>query len=126
MKRPALILAAIYLIVAVAALIAWQGGLRAIPTLAVGYAALVVALSPVSFCAYALDKRAANRGRWRTAERTLHLLDLLGGWPGGVIAQQTLRHKSHKRSFRMILGLTIALHIVLVIALIWFRGAPSP
>ena len=38
-------------------------------------------MSLVAFIAYALDKRAARRGEWRTPESTLHALELLCGWP---------------------------------------------
>ena len=55
--------------------------------------------SLVAFVAYALDKSAARHGRWRTPESTLHGLGLVGGWPGALLAQQLLRHKSSKPSF---------------------------
>ena len=55
-----------------------------------GYAVL----SLLTFCAYWQDKRAAQAGHWRTPESTLHALALLGGWPGAIVAQQWLRHKS--------------------------------
>jgi len=63
------------------------------------------------FVAYAIDKSAAKQGRWRTSERTLLLLGLLCGWPGAVLAQQWLRHKSSKRSFRILFWITVALNI---------------
>ena len=71
-----------------------------------GYLPFVVAgsyigLSAVTFVRYALDKSAANNDRWRTPENTLHLLGLLGGWPGALVAQGQLRHKSKKTSFRI-------------------------
>ncbi len=56
--------------------------------------------SVVAFIAYALDKSAAERGGWRTQEGTLHLLALIGGWPGALAAQRLLRHKSAKPSFQ--------------------------
>ncbi|MCC7682451.1 DUF1294 domain-containing protein [Janthinobacterium sp. FW305-128] len=68
-------------------------------------------LSLGCFVAYAIDKSAAKEGRWRTPERTLLLLGLLCGWPGAVLAQQWLRHKSSKRSFRIVFWITIALNI---------------
>jgi uncharacterized membrane protein YsdA (DUF1294 family)/cold shock CspA family protein len=61
---------------------------------------LYIAISLITFIVYALDKSAAQKGNWRTQERTLHLLALAGGWPGALIAQQKLRHKSKKESFR--------------------------
>jgi uncharacterized membrane protein YsdA (DUF1294 family)/cold shock CspA family protein len=56
---------------------------------------------------YAKDKHAAQNGTWRTSENTLHLLALIGGWPGANIAQQTFRHKSRKRSFRFVFWWTV-------------------
>ena len=44
-------------------------------------AAVYGLISPITFIAYALDKRAASLGRLRTPEATLHVLELLGGWP---------------------------------------------
>jgi len=69
-----------------------------------------VLVSMITFIAYAIDKSAAQSGRWRTAESSLHLLALLGGWPGALLAQQTLRHKSKKGSFRVTLWFTVLLN----------------
>src|SRR3546814_13897047 len=49
---------------------------------------------------YWLDKEAAQGGAQRIPESTLHIVDLLGGWPGALIAQQQFRHKPVKRSFQ--------------------------
>ena len=68
------------------------------------------ALSILSFLAYAIDKWAAMTGRWRIAEGTLHMLALLGGWPGALIAQQVLRHKTRKLSYQVIFWSIVALH----------------
>jgi len=63
--------------------------------------------SLITFIVYAVDKSAARTGAWRTQESTLHLLSLLGGWPGALVAQQKLRHKSKKHSFRVIFWVTV-------------------
>lgn len=76
-------------------------------------------MSLVSFAAYARDKHAAGRGQWRTPESTLHLLDLLGGWPGGLLAQQVLRHKSSKRSYQAVFWCTVVLNCA---AFAWLAG----
>ena len=67
-------------------------------------------LSVVTFGLYAIDKAAARADGRRTPERTLHWLALAGGWPGALLAQQMLRHKSSKRSFLMVFWLTLVLH----------------
>ncbi len=73
----------------------------------VGIPALYLGASAVTFVAYAIDKSAARNGRWRTPENTLHLFALIGGWPGALVAQQMLRHKSHKQPFKSVLWLTV-------------------
>ncbi|MFS3129498.1 DUF1294 domain-containing protein [Nocardioides sp. Bht2] len=69
-----------------------------------GYAAL----SLVTFAAYGLDKSAARRGRRRVPENRLHLLAIVGGWPGALAAQRTFRHKTVKQPFRAIFWATVA------------------
>jgi uncharacterized membrane protein YsdA (DUF1294 family) len=68
------------------------------------------ALSLITFVVYAFDKSAASSGAWRTPESTLHLMGIAGGWPGALIAQQALRHKSKKVSFRAVLWATILIN----------------
>ncbi|MCK4492569.1 MAG: cold shock and DUF1294 domain-containing protein [Methylococcales bacterium] len=68
-------------------------------------------MSFITFLVYAFDKRAAKKGHWRTSENTLHFLALLGGWPGALLAQQFLRHKSRKVSFLMVFWLTFSLNM---------------
>lgn len=70
------------------------------------------AMSMATFIVYALDKRAALRGGWRVAENTLHGLALLCGWPGALLAQEVLRHKSAKPAFRRLFWLTVALNVL--------------
>ena len=72
--------------------------------------ALCTLLSAVTFIAYAIDKHAAKKAHQRTPEAHLHLLSLFGGWPGAMLAQQILRHKSQKTSFRFIYWLTVGLN----------------
>lgn len=67
--------------------------------------------SVVAFMAYAADKNAARAGMRRTPENTLHLLSLMGGWPGALVAQQVFRHKTAKTSFRIVYWLTVLLNL---------------
>ncbi len=77
-----------------------------------GYVALLyVAASLLTFVAYAADKAAAVRSAQRTPENVLHLLSLVGGWPGALIAQQVLRHKSSKAEFRALFWVTVVVNI---------------
>jgi uncharacterized membrane protein YsdA (DUF1294 family) len=71
-------------------------------------AAVYAIASAAAFVAYAADKNAARNGARRTPESTLHVLALAGGWPGALIAQAVLRHKTQKASFRAVFWLTVA------------------
>jgi len=76
-----------------------------------------ICLNLITIIVYYLDKRAAIQKRRRVSEATLHLLALVGGWPGAILAQQLFRHKTQKRSFKMVFWLTVLLHCA---ALVWF------
>ena len=75
---------------------------------------VIAALSVVTYGVYAMDKRAAQRNDQRVPESNLHLLAVLGGWPGALFAQQNLRHKSIKQPFRRIFWFTVAMNWVLI------------
>ncbi|MGN7830037.1 DUF1294 domain-containing protein [Pseudoxanthomonas sp. 22568] len=70
-----------------------------------------LAASLVSYVLYCLDKAAAERAYRRIPESTLHLVDFLFGWPGGLIAQQQCRHKIAKDSFQRVFWLTVFLNL---------------
>lgn len=69
--------------------------------------ALYLGTSVIAFFAYAFDKSAAHKDQWRTRESTLHMFGLIGGWPGALIAQKVLRHKSRKPEFRTVFRATV-------------------
>lgn len=109
----------------------WRGaGLFAVPAFLLLYLGLAVTwgvphliagaylmLSVVCFALYAADKSAALAGTRRTQERTLLAIGLFGGWPGGVVAQQLLRHKSIKSTFRAAFWGTVIVNVVAFVAL---------
>ncbi|MDD0809026.1 DUF1294 domain-containing protein [Curvibacter sp. RS43] len=73
---------------------------------------LVYALmSTFCYLAYMGDKAAAQSGQWRTSESRLLWLGLACGWPGGVLAQEVLRHKSAKVQFRRSFWLTVLINL---------------
>lgn len=73
------------------------------------------ALSVFSFFLYRSDKRRAEAGEWRIPESTLHLADLIGGWPGAFLAQRIFRHKIAKGSFQFVFWIVVLVHEFLAV-----------
>ena len=80
--------------------------------LAIGYLGMSLACA----LAYWRDKTAAQNRQWRVSESTLLMLGMFGGWPGAIVAQQTLRHKTRKVSFRIAFWATVILNVCAFIA----------
>ena len=79
----------------------------------------LLAINLAAFGAFWLDKRAAERGRWRTKESTLLMLAVIGGTSGAIAGQQILRHKTRKEPFRTLLWLIAgAQAIAMVVAMV--------
>ncbi|QLE84511.1 DUF1294 domain-containing protein [Shewanella sp. Scap07] len=76
--------------------------------------AVYLGCSIITFAVYAWDKSAARKGHWRVKERSLHLLALGCGWPGALIAQSVLRHKSQKRPFRLMLAVIVLVNLMML------------
>ncbi|KOX64015.1 hypothetical protein AA303_16315 [Pseudomonas psychrophila] len=92
----------------------FSGGSR-MPLLAYTVASLV------AFGLYWYDKLQARTGQWRTPENVLHGVELLGGWPGALVAQQVFRHKTRKVSYQVFFWLIVALHQVIWIDVLFVK-----
>ncbi|QPG06807.1 DUF1294 domain-containing protein [Salinimonas marina] len=85
----------------------WDPGLTLV-------ALLYSVMSLITFIWYWRDKRASIGEKWRVPELTLHMMALLGGWPGACVAQQVFRHKTQKRTFRVVFVFTCGANIALI------------
>lgn len=81
--------------------------------------AWILGCSVFLFLLYVWDKTAAEGRRWRTQEKTLNLLAMLGGWPGGWIAQQAARHKTRKASFQAEFWLAVIVNVAVLAWLVY-------
>ena len=98
-------------------------GFVAIMALEVGYwgmpawvFAIYGGVSIVSFALYWQYKRASIAGTWRVPEEQLHPLGLVGGWPGGIVAQNLFRHKTQKEKFARDFWFTVLLNVLIFVA----------
>jgi uncharacterized membrane protein YsdA (DUF1294 family) len=110
---PAIVIATLFLTVTC--------GLAAARALPIAVPVVYMTASLATLIVYAIDKSAAERGAWRTRERTLHVMALIGGWPGALVAQTVFRHKSRKPSFRLAFWATVALNCGAMVWL-WYRS----
>ncbi|WP_428388658.1 DUF1294 domain-containing protein [Mucisphaera sp.] len=85
------------------------------------YIVLLAVMSLLAIVMYASDKRSAIRQKQRTPEGRLHLIELLGGYPGGFLARRWFRHKSQKRSFQFVSWVIILLHVGLIGGWLYLR-----
>ena len=74
-------------------------------------------MSVITFCVYGLDKFKAQKDLWRIPEKTLHILELCCGWPGALLAQRLLRHKSYKKGFCIVFWAMVVLNILFLVAI---------
>ncbi len=75
--------------------------------------------SVFTMIAYWRDKRAARRQRPRTRETTLHALAMIGGWPGALLAQRLIHHKSRKKVFVLLTIMIAICHLAITWLLLW-------
>ena len=72
------------------------------------------ALSMLTLLFYGIDKWAAKNDMWRISEAKLHILSLLGGWPGALLAQQMFKHKRSKSVFMRVYWVTVLVNLFLL------------
>jgi uncharacterized membrane protein YsdA (DUF1294 family)/cold shock CspA family protein len=82
--------------------------------LEVSWLALSYASSIFTYGCYSRDKTAAQNAGKRMPESMLHLMSLVGGWPGALIAQVLLRHKTRKPSFLVGYWLTVIVNCIVL------------
>lgn len=79
--------------------------------------------SVLGFILYWRDKSSAQQNRQRISENTLHLVELAGGWPGALLAQQAFRHKTRKVSYQLLFWIIVASHQLFWVDQLLLSGA---
>jgi len=68
----------------------------------------------IGFFAMGIDKSRAVYGEWRTSEKTLFTMALVGGFWGVGLASELFHHKSSKLSFLVVVYGIVALWLFLL------------
>jgi uncharacterized membrane protein YsdA (DUF1294 family) len=80
--------------------------------------AWLVVVNVVTAVAYASDKMSARRGGRRIRERTLLLLDMLGGVVGAWIVFFGMRHKTLHRRFWIVQSVATVIWAAIVLGVV--------
>lgn len=112
-----------WLVFAALCLLPVLGALRWVASGTVWAGLLYPVASVLCFFLYWHDKNSAQQGRQRTPEKTLHLVELAGGWPGALIAQQAFRHKTRKWSYQLVFWAIVTMHQLFWIDQLLLGGA---
>ena len=91
-------------------------------TLPAWVALIYLGISIACFLLYAEDKSKAQQGRWRVAESSMQVIALIGGWPGAIVAQQVLRHKTRKRGFQFVFWTAVVVNMAALALLVIILG----
>ncbi|MBQ6508994.1 MAG: DUF1294 domain-containing protein [Flexilinea sp.] len=83
----------------------------------------IAVMSLIAFAAFGLDKYKAKTDKWRTPEKTLFLLAIIGGGVGAFLGMQVFRHKTKHQQF--VIGIPLIMIVQLaIIAWLWIKVLP--
>ena len=77
----------------------------------------VIEINIIAFLAMFIDKRKAEKGKWRIPEKTIFIVTALGGGIGTISGMYAFRHKTQK--FQFVIGLP-AITILEIIGIIYY------
>ena len=75
----------------------------------------LIIINIIGFLAMFIDKRKAQKSKWRIQEKTLLYITLLGGGIGSIVGMYTFRHKTQKYRFTIGFPVIIIIEIVFII-----------
>lgn len=78
----------------------------------------LVIINLIGFLSMFIDKNKAKKGHWRTPEKTLLTIALLGGSIGSLAGMYKFRHKTQKARFFIGIPIILFTQIIIVVYLI--------
>lgn len=77
----------------------------------------LIIINIIAFLAMFIDKKKAEKNRWRIKESTLLILALIGGSIGVIAGMYVFHHKTQKPRFYIGIPIIIILQILLIIGI---------
>lgn len=81
----------------------------------------LIAINPITFFAFGIDKRKAEKGAWRTKESTLLGLAAIGGSVGALLGMNAFRHKTKHKKFTIGVPAILILQVALMVWWLFFK-----
>lgn len=78
----------------------------------------LLTINLITFLAMGIDKYKAKKGHWRTPEKTLFMLVVLGGGIGGITGMYLFRHKTKKPRFYIGFPMILIIEIIYAIVIL--------
>lgn len=82
----------------------------------------ILCVSIIAFAAYGIDKRKAEKNKWRIPESVLIMLAVLGGSIGALAGMLVFHHKTKKAKFVVGISAILLIQIAAVIILLTYVG----
>ena len=75
------------------------------------------AINLITFIFFGMDKRKAQKGKWRIKESTLFILSIAGGALGAILGMKFFHHKTKHKSFTIFIPLILIIETAIFILL---------
>ena len=75
----------------------------------------LIAVNVVAFILYGADKQKARKKKWRSSEKALLGIAVIGGSPGAILGMFVFHHKTKHWYFRYGLPLILVIQILVVL-----------
>ena len=81
-------------------------------------AGIIVIWNIITFAMYGIDKRKAQKKKWRISESTLILCAFLMGAAGALAGMSVFRHKTNHLKFKLLVPIALAMNIAVAFFLL--------
>lgn len=82
--------------------------------------AYLVIINVIAFFTFGWDKRKAKKDQWRTPEKKLMHLAVIGGSIGAMIGMKVFHHKTRKMKFSVGIPVIFVIQAVVAIGIIYY------